>query len=112
MQLNPDSSTAPISSPLPRTLKTTVFWRIAEEIPQPLNTGLMVASLAIPFALWWLVTTLTPIDPKFLPSPGAVVAAFWRLLQSGELVTDTVASLWRVGVGFFWAAFLGFQLGF
>jgi NitT/TauT family transport system permease protein len=111
MQLNPDSSTAPVSSPLTRTLKTTVFWRIAEEIPQPLQTGLMVASIAIPLALWWLVTTLTPIDPKFLPSPGVVAAAFWRLLRSGELVTDTVASLWRVGVGFFWAAFFGIPIG-
>ena len=86
-----------------KSLNPTVFWRIAEEIPQPLNIGLTVTSIALPLLLWWLVTTFANVDPKFLPSPGKVLEAFGRLWNTRELLKDTVASLWRVGVGFLFA---------
>jgi NitT/TauT family transport system permease protein len=71
----------------------------------------MIASIAIPLFLWWAVTTFGNIDPKFLPSPAAVLQAFGRLWSTRELLKDTVASLWRVGVGFLWAAFLSIPVG-
>ena len=95
----------------PKTLRPTLFWRLAEDIPPRLNMALVVASIGIPLVLWWLVTTLGNVDPKFLPSPGQVIAAFERLWSSGELQQDTVASLWRVGVGFFMAALLSIPVG-
>ena len=95
----------------PKTLRPTLFWRLAEDIPPRLNMALVVASIGIPLVLWWLVTTLGNVDPKFLPSPGQVIAAFERLWSSGELQQDTVASLWRVGVGFFMAALLSVPVG-
>ena len=95
----------------PKTLRPTVFWRLAEEIPRPLNTGLMVASIAAPVVLWWLVTAIGTVDPKFLPSPAKVMEAFGRLWSSGELLQDTVASLWRVGVGFLLAALCSIPVG-
>ncbi len=95
----------------PKTVRPTVFWRLAEDIPSRLNLALTVASIGIPLVLWWLVTTLGNVDPKFLPSPGQVVAAFGRLWNSGELTQDTVASLWRVGVGFLMAALLSIPVG-
>jgi NitT/TauT family transport system permease protein len=94
-----------------KTLRQTVFWRLAEDIPKPLQTSLMVASIAIPLLLWWLVTTFGNIDPKFLPSPAKVLEAFGRLWSTGELLQDTVASLWRVGVGFLLAAILSIPVG-
>ena len=95
----------------PKTLGSTVFWRLAEDIPKPLNTALIVTSIALPLLLWWLVTTFANVDPKFLPSPAKVLEAFGRLWSTGELLKDTVASLWRVGVGFLLAALLSIPVG-
>jgi NitT/TauT family transport system permease protein len=92
-------------------LRPTVFWRIAEDIPKPLNTTLMVASIGLPLLIWWCATTFGSIDPKFLPSPGAVIQAFERLWSTGELQKDIIASLWRVCVGFFLAAALAIPVG-
>lgn len=95
----------------PKTIHPTVFWRLAEDIPKPLNTALIITSIALPVLLWWLVTTFGNIDPKFLPSPAKVIEAFGRLWSTRELLKDTVASLWRVGVGFFLAAILSIPVG-
>ncbi|MCW6050157.1 ABC transporter permease [Lyngbya sp. CCAP 1446/10] len=94
-----------------KSLNPTVFWRIAEEIPKPLNIGLTVTSIALPLLLWWLVTTFANVDPKFLPSPGKVLEAFGRLWNTRELLKDTVASLWRVGVGFLLALVFSIPIG-
>lgn len=95
----------------PKTIRPTIFWRLAEDIPKPLQTSLMVASIAVPLLVWWTVTTFGNVDPKFLPSPGQVMAAFERLCSTRELLKDTVASLWRVGVGFLLAVFLSIPVG-
>ncbi|HEY9850772.1 MAG TPA: ABC transporter permease [Leptolyngbyaceae cyanobacterium] len=95
----------------PKKLNPTVFWQIAEDIPKPLNTALIATSILLPLLLWWLVTTFGNIDPKFLPSPGKVLEAFGRLWRTRELLKDTVASLWRVGVGFIFAAGLSIPIG-
>ncbi len=95
----------------PKTMRPTVFWRLAEDIPKPLNTSLVITSIALPLVIWWLVTTFGGIDPKFLPSPAKVWSAFVRLSSTGELLKDTVASLWRVGVGFGLAVVLAIPIG-
>ncbi len=94
-----------------KSLRPTVFWRLAEDIPPTLTWVLMTASVAVPLFIWWLVTTLGHVDSKFLPSPGDVIAAFQRLWSTGELQKDTVASLWRVGVGFILAALCSIPVG-
>lgn len=95
----------------PKTIQPTVFWRLAEDIPQPLSTSLIVTSILVPLLLWWLITTFGAIDPKFLPSPSQVTEAFGRLWGTRELLKDTVASLWRVGVGFLLAAICSIPIG-
>ncbi|PSB08579.1 ABC transporter permease [Pleurocapsa sp. CCALA 161] len=95
----------------PKTMRPTVFWWLAEDIPKPLNTSLVITSIALPLVIWWLVTTFGGIDPKFLPSPAQVWSAFVRLSSTGELLKDTVASLWRVGVGFGLAVVLAIPIG-
>lgn len=94
-----------------KTMHPTVFWRLAEDIPKPLYTVLTISSIAVPLLLWWGVTTFGNIDPKFLPSPAKVIEAFGRLWGTRELLKDTVASLWRVGVGFLLAAILSIPVG-
>ncbi|NJO94225.1 MAG: ABC transporter permease [Hydrococcus sp. RM1_1_31] len=108
MNQGSSSIQSPIES---KNLRPTVFWRLAEDIPKPLNTALVIASIAIPLLLWWLVTTFGNIDPKFLPSPAKVLEAFGRLWSTRELLKDTVASLWRVGVGFILAALCSIPIG-
>ncbi|MBD2079650.1 ABC transporter permease [Leptolyngbya sp. FACHB-17] len=95
----------------PKPMKPTVFWRLAEDIPKPLYTTLTVLSIALPLLLWWAVTTFGNIDSKFLPSPAKVLEAFGRLWSTRELLKDTIASLWRVGVGFLFAALLSIPVG-
>ena len=94
-----------------KTLNSTVFWRLAEDIPKPLNTALIATSIGLPLLLWWLLTTFGNVDPKFLPSPGKVLEAFGRLWSTRELLKDTVASLWRVGVGFLLAVLFSIPVG-
>ena len=92
-------------------MSTHVFWRLAEDIPKPLNTALAIASIGLPLLLWWLVTSVGNVDPKFLPSPANVLEAFGRLWSTRELLKDTVASLWRVGFGFLLAVALSIPIG-
>ncbi len=100
------------SSTQPQTaLRPTVFWRIAEDIPKPLNTALVATSIGFPLLVWWAVTTFGHVDPKFLPSPAKVLEAFGRLWSTRELLKDTVASLWRVGVGFLLAMLFSIPIG-
>ncbi len=95
----------------PKIVKPTVFWRLAEDIPPRLSAVLTITSIALPLLLWWAITSFGQIDPKFLPSPAQVITAFSRLLSTGELLQDTVASLWRVGLGFSLAALLSIPVG-
>jgi NitT/TauT family transport system permease protein len=104
-------STKLIDKSRSNTLNPTIFWRLAEDIPKPLYTALVIASIGVPFLLWWFVTAFGNIDPKFLPSPGQVMEAFGRLWNTRELLKDTVASLWRVGVGFLLAALFSIPVG-
>lgn len=95
----------------PQKVSHGVFWQIAEEIPPRLNTALTITSIALPFLIWWGVSSFANIDAKFLPSPSQVIAAFLRLWNSGELQKDTIASLGRVGVGAFFVALFSIPIG-
>lgn len=83
-----------------RNLRKTVFWRMVEDIPRPLQNGLTAASIALPFGAWWLLTAIGTVNPLFLPDPNQVLAAWGRLWSSGDLVKDIWASLQRVSIGF------------
>ena len=94
-----------------KTLAPTLFWRLAEDIPESLSLILVIISIIAPLIFWWAITTFGNIDSKFLPSPSQVILAFHRLWQSGDLVRDTVASVWRVGAGFLMAVILSIPVG-
>ena len=65
----------------------------------------------LPLALWWLLASLDLVNPKFLPSPLDVGSAFWGLWQQGVLIQDTLASIFRVGLGFLLAAIISVPIG-
>ncbi len=93
------------------TLNPTIFWRLAEDIPKPLSVILTFVSIALPLLLWWMVTQFGSIEPKFLPAPSQVWSAAVRMAASGELWQDTIASLWRVGMGFSLSMLLAMPIG-
>ncbi len=105
------------SAPLPsspqqrQSLRPSVFWRIAEDIPQLLSWALITLSIAVPFSLWWIIASSGTVNPKFLPSPIQVGQAFIKLWQDGYLLDDTVASFLRVGSGFLLAAVISVPIG-
>lgn len=100
-----------MEKPSPRILKPTVFWRIAEDIPQSLTWTLMVLSISIPLGLWWLVSHSGWIEPLFLPTPEDVWQAIISLWTSGDLRRDILASIVRVLSGFLLAALISIPLG-
>ncbi|MEA5463516.1 ABC transporter permease [Leptothoe sp. PORK10 BA2] len=97
--------------PAPKSLEPTVFWRIAEDIPNGLNWALIVASVVVPFTLWWILSNYTGVNPKFLPSPQDVVGAFLRLWEKGFVTQDILASFSRVAIGFTLGALIAIPLG-
>ena len=95
----------------PVSLRPTVFWRIAEDIPKSLSWVLIAVSVVVPLAVWWMLSNYTDVNPKFLPSPQDVVGAFGRLWEKGFITQDILASFGRVSVGFTLAALISIPLG-
>ncbi len=91
--------------------KPTVFWRIVEDIPLGLKWLLIALSFLVPLILWWALSSAGVVNPKFLPSPLKVIAAFGTLWEKGYLLKDTTASCFRVGSGFFLAAIISVPIG-
>jgi NitT/TauT family transport system permease protein len=65
-----------------------------------------ILSIASPIGLllvWELAARFGFIDTRFFPAPSAILTLLVKMLQSGELVTDTLASLRRL----FWGTVIG-----
>jgi NitT/TauT family transport system permease protein len=61
--------------------------------------------------VWTLLSVFRVFPESMFPSPQSVATGFAEELSSGRLVTDLVASLFRVGVGFTLAVAAGLPLG-
>ena len=61
--------------------------------------------------IWDLVTRFSGWSAQVFPSPFIVLTAFYDLTLNGTLLQHSVASLFRVTVGFYLAALLGIPLG-
>jgi len=61
--------------------------------------------------MWHLVSLAKIYDPNTLPPPSRVIKAFSELLANGILVRYSVASLFRVTIGFYLAVLLGILIG-
>ncbi|MFC4453204.1 ABC transporter permease subunit [Deinococcus sonorensis] len=62
-------------------------------------------------AVWQLASSLGWLNARVLPAPGAVLTAFWTLIQNGQLEGHFLASLKRAAVGVAIGAGLGFSVG-
>lgn len=61
--------------------------------------------------LWWAASWLAA-DPRLLPAPDTVAAAFWRRVVSGDLPRDFAATLARVAAAFLLSMLAGATLGY
>ena len=61
--------------------------------------------------LWFLATTLGLVQPQFLPSPQAVVWAWWRLFSENDYASDVGISIARVWIAFLASAVIAIPLG-
>jgi ABC-type nitrate/sulfonate/bicarbonate transport system permease component len=99
-----------IDAPPPRR-----FLALRQELPQ--WQVLLYGTLCIIFCIgvWWFVTWGEPeqriLSYTVLPSPGETLAAFSSLWFDRALTRNTVATLWRVMLGFGLAALIGIPLG-
>jgi NitT/TauT family transport system permease protein len=98
----------------PISPRSSVFWRMGEDIPIFLKIVLWTISIALPLLVWWLITSIGIIDPRLFPwlfpSPLQTLLAFIELLQRGDLWLNMSATLIRVGVGFLLATLFSMPL--
>jgi sulfonate transport system permease protein len=62
-------------------------------------------------AAWQALSVAGLIPGRVLPAPTDVIAAGWKLLQSGELLRNIWVSFWRAIVGFAIGGSIGFAFG-
>jgi NitT/TauT family transport system permease protein len=89
----------------------TVFWRVRDEIPRPLELTLIVISVLTPLLIWTVLALTGAVNPIYLPSPASVAGAASEMLASGQLAGDTWASAQRVLIGFGIAVLISVPLG-
>lgn len=61
--------------------------------------------------VWEILSRTGFVAANVLPAPSEVVAAFWRVLLSGELLRNIGISTWRALTGFAIGGSIGFALG-
>lgn len=61
--------------------------------------------------LWQLAARFSGWSSQVFPGPAAVATGMWELMKDGTLARHTVASLFRVTVGFYLAILAGIPLG-
>lgn len=70
-----------------------------------------ILGVAIFLSVWSLLTYGGYVNPLFLPTPTAVLAALQNLLVNGSLLADIAASVFRIIVGFLLATVVSIPLG-
>ncbi|AXY41658.1 ABC transporter permease [Halomonas sp. JS92-SW72] len=69
------------------------------------------AGLALVIIMWQVGVNQGWINPFLMGSPVGIVGEAWRLIQSGQLLNDTVATVYATVVGFLAGSILGSLCG-
>lgn len=113
MALDPDTDDSWGSEPLVKSTRPRADLP-KTRLPRARHLQLVAwpaAGLGLFLTAWLMASGVLGIDPILLPSPVEVVRAGARMIGSGELSADVLASLRRVAVGFLLAAALGVSIG-
>lgn len=101
-------------SPLPRrprVRRTSTLLAIRSPISRRGRWILTALSVLLPLIVWVALTASGVVPDTFLPSPGAVLSAGMEMAASGELLTDVIATVQRVLLGFGLAVLVSVPLG-
>ncbi|MEW1914711.1 ABC transporter permease [Kitasatospora sp. NPDC085895] len=108
----PDSGAPAAEAPAVPPREGARAARRRSRLPRLLLAGLgKTVAIAALLAVWEAAPRLNLVDPTFLPPFSQVVDAWFGLLDSGQLATNTQASLTRSLSGFGLAVALGVPLG-
>ncbi|MBP0001905.1 MAG: ABC transporter permease [Cyanobacteria bacterium SID2] len=94
-----------------RYLRPSVFWSIRQGFPRWLSVSLTTLALLVPILIWSILSYGGIADPRFLPTPTAVLQAGFQMFFEEHLMTDIFASFGRVLAGFIVAAIVGVPIG-
>lgn len=71
----------------------------------------VLVSIGLFLALWQLASTIGWVNPNLIPPPSAVAERAARLIETGSLQQDLLASLQRAGIGLAIGSAIGLVLG-
>ena len=84
---------------------------IRAPLPRSTRTVLVVLSVLVPLAAWLILGASGAVDPRYLPTPLKVWHAGLDMAASGQLWTDTWATVQRIVYGFGLAIGVSVPLG-
>jgi NitT/TauT family transport system permease protein len=103
------------SAPPPAANHRSTAWRnllTFRAAAQPrLELWLSIGAFLLVLVVWSLVAELGLVQPQFLPSPRAVIAAWVRLFTEADYIGDIGISVWRVWAAFLASAVIAIPLG-
>lgn len=76
------------------------------------NVVLKYGAVIIFLVLWEILPVVGILNPIFIPTPTTIAQTIIDLTVSGQLITDTLASLYRVATAFGLALVVGLSVGF
>jgi NitT/TauT family transport system permease protein len=76
-----------------------------------MSVVLPILSFALAVLIWELGARVMGYNRQVLPGPVSVLQSLFELISNGSLLKHTVASLYRVTVGFYMAVLFGIPLG-
>jgi NitT/TauT family transport system permease protein len=91
---------------------TPSLFAIRGAISRRARWTLMTLSILGPLAAWWALSVSGVVEPAhYLPTPVATFSAGWEMFQTGQMLTDALATVQRVLLGFGLAIVLSVPLG-
>jgi ABC-type nitrate/sulfonate/bicarbonate transport system permease component len=99
---DPPPATVVAAPPVKRPAKSSLIW----------NTRFVgVVFIGVLLILWEIAAAYAIFPPMSFPRFSAIIATWWRLLISGELLSEVLPSLWRMFAGYFIGVVLGVAVG-
>jgi NitT/TauT family transport system permease protein len=112
METTPDSKIIDTSVVPPRRRTLGDLFKPHESIPRNAYFGAVMVGLLVIFGTWSILSYGGFIKPAyFLPSPGEVLTAASRMIQSGELYENAQASVTVIFLGWALATVLAIPFG-
>jgi NitT/TauT family transport system permease protein len=102
-------------SPPGRSVRRRAIWRdllsFRGRVGPNVELWIGIGAFVVVLLIWLLVTEFELVHPQFFPSPGAVVLAWWGLVENVGYFNDIGISVARVWIAFLLAAVIAIPLG-